>query len=148
VDLNALCAEAAAAAQAPEPGAAVHLSLDPDLTHVIADHERLRLALVNMLVNARHAVNGATAPEGAAPLVSLTTAADGDRARIVIADRGAGIDAGDLSRVFDPYFTTKRGGTGLGLPIAKNIVEGLGGTIAVASAPGRGTEIRVELPRS
>jgi signal transduction histidine kinase len=48
--------------------------------------------------------------------------------------------------VFDPYFTTKRGGTGLGLAIAKNIVEGLGGTIAVASTPGRGTEIRIDLP--
>jgi signal transduction histidine kinase len=48
--------------------------------------------------------------------------------------------------VFDPYFTTKRGGTGLGLPIAKNIVDGLGGTIAVASAAGRGTEIRIDLP--
>ncbi|HXD73438.1 MAG TPA: ATP-binding protein, partial [Vicinamibacterales bacterium] len=51
-----------------------------------------------------------------------------------------------LSHVFDPYFTTKRGGTGLGLPISKNIVEGLGGTITIASAPGRGTEIRIDLP--
>ena len=55
------------------------------------------------------------------------------RAAITIVDRGVGIDARDLSRVFDPYFTTKRGGTGLGLPIAKNIVEGLGGTITVSS---------------
>ena len=60
------------------------------------------------------------------------------RSSIVIADRGAGIARADLPRVFDPYFTTKRGGTGLGLPIAKNIVEGLGGTIAVASEPARG----------
>ena len=65
---------------------------------------------------------------------------------IVIADRGVGIDAADLSRVFDPYFTTKRGGTGLGLAIAKNIIEGLGGTIAVTSTSGQGTEIRVTLP--
>jgi signal transduction histidine kinase len=65
---------------------------------------------------------------------------------IVIADRGAGIDRADLPRIFDPYFTTKRGGTGLGLPIAKNIVEGLGGAITVSSTPGKGTAIRVELP--
>jgi two-component system sensor histidine kinase HydH len=51
-----------------------------------------------------------------------------------------------VAHVFDPYFTTKRGGTGLGLPIARNIIEGLGGTLTIASAPGRGTEIRVELP--
>ena len=65
---------------------------------------------------------------------------------IVVADSGAGIATGDLSRVFDPYFTTKRGGTGLGLPIAKNIIEGLGGTISVTSTPGRGTEMRIDLP--
>jgi len=51
-----------------------------------------------------------------------------------------------VARVFDPYFTTKRGGTGLGLPIAKNIIEGLGGSITVDSAAGRGTEMRIEFP--
>src|SRR5215470_250622 len=64
--------------------------------------------------------------------VMLKTRANGDCVTIVIADRGAGIDPAHLAHVFDPYFTTKRGGTGLGLPIAKNIVEGLGGTIAVS----------------
>ena len=57
-----------------------------------------------------------------------------------------GIAPADLPHVFDPYFTTKRGGTGLGLPIAKNIVEGLSGTIAVSSDPGRGTEIHIAFP--
>ncbi len=66
--------------------------------------------------------------------------------RIVIADKGAGIAPADLPHVFDPYFTTKRGGTGLGLPIAKNIVEGLSGTIAVSSDSGRGTEIHIVFP--
>jgi signal transduction histidine kinase len=66
--------------------------------------------------------------------------------RITVADNGPGIAAGDLARVFDPYFTTKRGGTGLGLPIAKNIVEGLGGTLGVSSPPGKGTDFIIELP--
>ncbi len=168
-DIAALCRESAAAAQA-SPGAAVALDLDPALPTIVTDGERLRIALVNMLVNARHSVNGdqsagskgpglhpadvARPPadvgrvllDPPAPLVTLKAAAGGGRVTITITDRGVGVAPADLLHVFDPYFTTKRGGTGLGLPIAKNIVEGLGGTIVVSSVVGRGTEIRIELP--
>jgi len=145
VDLNALCRESAAAAERAGEGAPVALSLDESVGSIVTDGERLRIAMVNMLVNARHALNGsAGAADG--PAVLLRTFRAGSRVTITVADRGVGIDPGDLPRVFDPYFTTKRGGTGLGLPITKNIVEGLGGTIGVTSAPGRGTEIRIELP--
>ena len=143
-DLNALCRESAAAAEAGAAGPPIHLDLDPSLPSVTTDAERLRAALVNMLVNARHAMNG-KAPAGGGP-VTLATRVRGGRAAILIADKGVGINPADLPRVFDPYFTTKRGGTGLGLPIAKNIVEGLGGAIAVTSTPDIGTEIRIELP--
>jgi two-component system sensor histidine kinase HydH len=141
-DINALCRDSAAAAEAA-PGPSVHLDLDPSLPIVSTDAERLRLALVNLLVNARQAVE-ADAP--ARPRVFLSTRPADGHVSILVADTGTGIASPDLSRVFDPYFTTKRGGTGLGLPIAKNIVDGLGGTIAVASAAGRGTEIRIDLP--
>src|SRR5207247_5047832 len=141
VDLNALCRESATAAQASGSGPAIGLDLDPALPPLVTDPERLRSALVNMLLNARHAANGS----GGDPPVMLRTACAGDRARIVVADRGVGIAPADLGHVFDPYFTTKCGGTGLGLPIAKNVVEGLGGTIQVASVLGRGTEIAIEL---
>jgi signal transduction histidine kinase len=148
-DLNALCRDSAAASEKSAAGAAVGLSLDPSLTLVTTDGERLRIALINLLVNARHAVNGAqagrTASDPTAPPVTLRTERIGACAAITIADRGVGISPADLPRVFDPYFTTKRGGTGLGLAIAKNIVEGLGGTIAVSSVAGRGTDIRIEL---
>ena len=140
VDVNVLCRESATAAMASGTGPAIDVQLDPHLQPVTADHERLRIALVNMLVNARHAVNGTAAA------VMLSTQIDIDRVQIRIEDRGVGISADDLAHVFDPYFTTKSGGTGLGLPIAKNIVEGLGGTIAVSSIAGHGTQIRVELP--
>jgi signal transduction histidine kinase len=151
-DLNAVCRESAEAAEAAGAGAAVHVDLDETLPLVTTDAERLRIALVNMIVNARHAVSGGggVAIEGAGPaggpLVRVQTRRAGDRVSITVADRGAGIDPADLPRVFDPYFTTKRGGTGLGLPITKNIIEGLGGTIGVTSAAARGTEIRIELP--
>jgi signal transduction histidine kinase len=146
-DLNSLCRESAAASQAAGPGAAVALDLDPGATTIATDAERLRIALVNMLVNARHAVNGSQASgAGASCPVTLRTRANGERVTIVIADTGAGIDPANLAHVFDPYFTTKRGGTGLGLPIAKNIIEGLGGSISIDSTLGMGTEIRVDLP--
>ena len=156
-DVNALCRESAAASQATVPGPPVQFDLDPAAPVLNTDPERLRIALVNMLVNARHAVNAAHGAAGrilpappelsdpTEPLISLKTRANASHVTIVIADRGVGIDAADLPRVFDPYFTTKRGGTGLGLAIAKNIVEGLSGTLAVASTPGRGTEIRIDL---
>ena len=139
-DLNALCRESATASQASGPGATVQLDLDPMAATVATDAERLRLALVNMLVNARHAVNGTAAA------VTLTTRTSGNRVTITVADKGVGIDPAHLTHVFDPYFTTKRGGTGLGLPISKNIIEGLGGTITIDSAPGSGTAIRIDLP--
>jgi signal transduction histidine kinase len=171
VDVNALCRESATAALASGPGSDIGLDLDPALSTVTTDPERLRIVLVNVLVNARHAVNGHESNGGASthrdaagkgpgrhrsgeakpvsdptsPGVTLSSRASGDRVRIVVTDRGVGIASKDLSHVFDPYFTTKRGGTGLGLPIAKNIVEGLGGTIAVSSSPGRGTEILIDL---
>ena len=62
-----------------------------------------------------------------------------------IRDTGKGIADDDLPRIFDPYFTTRRAGTGLGLAIAKNIVEGLGGSISVATRAGDGTDFRIDL---
>jgi signal transduction histidine kinase len=139
VDLNALCRESATAAQAG-PGARVDVTLDPRIPPITTDAGRLRLAMINLILNARDAVDGH--PEG----VSVETRLGTGWATVLISDRGPGIAPEHLGHIFDPYFTTKRGGTGLGLPISKNIVEGLGGTIAAASTPGRGTEIRLDLP--
>jgi signal transduction histidine kinase len=167
-DLNAVCRDSAEAAQA-RPGVPVDLELDPAAPAIVTDSERLRIALVNLIENARQAVDGSWAPAtsgtrtapgiataseppgiaaavAAPPAVQLLTRAAGDHVTIRITDHGAGIRDSDLARVFDPYFTTRRGGTGLGLPIAKNIIEGLGGTIAVSTTPGRGTAISIDLP--
>jgi signal transduction histidine kinase len=151
-DLNALCRDAAVAALGAAPDDSFRLRLDPAAAAVVTDAERLRLALVNIVTNARHAVDArgetAAVERGGDPDIELTTTAlDGSRVRIGVRDRGVGIAPEDVPRVFDPYFTTKRTGSGLGLAIAKNIVEGLGGTIAVSRAPGTGTEITIELPR-
>lgn len=148
VDLNALCEDAARAVRGGEgPAVSVRLDLEPRLPAVVTDGERLRLALVNILTNARHAVLGRPAPDRRGEAIRLSTARVGtDRVALEVNDQGAGITSEDLGRVFDPYFTTRRTGTGLGLAITRNIIEGLGGTIAVSSQPGRGTDVRIELP--
>jgi signal transduction histidine kinase len=63
-----------------------------------------------------------------------------------VGDNGPGIPAEALPRVFEPFFTTKRTGSGIGLAITRNIIEGLGGTIAVAASDARGTTFVIELP--
>jgi signal transduction histidine kinase len=116
---------------------------------------------VNLLTNARHAVESlalaGTGTDGvsgaarlhddaAAPFVEVRTRIAGTHLTVTIQDRGVGISPEDMAHIFDPYFTTRRAGTGLGLPISKNIVEGLGGTLAVTSRRGEGTQIRIDLP--
>jgi signal transduction histidine kinase len=147
VDVNALCADAARASAPEAGGAPVTLQLDPAVSTIAADGERLRLVLVNVLTNARHAVAART--DGSLPSDALTIKTQPlgeNRVLIEVRDRGIGIAPEDLAKVFDPYFTTRRTGTGLGLAISRNIIEGLGGTIAVFSRPADGTTVRIELP--
>jgi signal transduction histidine kinase len=145
VDVNALCSDAAAAASADSGGAVVRLELSPELPPLISDGERLRLALVNIFTNARHAVQAA-GTGGEADAIRVTTARAGTFVRVRISDRGVGIAADDLPRIFDPFFTTRRTGTGLGLAITRNIIEGLGGSLAINSKEGRGTDVTIDLP--
>jgi len=148
VNVNALCEDAVRAVGSEEPGVPVHLDLDNELGSIVTDGERVRLALVNILTNARHAVLARTAPpahpDRAIQVITRETTAG--RVGIDVRDRGVGIEADDLARVFDPFFTTRRTGTGLGLAISRRIIEGLGGTITVTSRPGKGTDVRIELP--
>jgi signal transduction histidine kinase len=146
VDINALCADAARAAR-PDGGDNVRLDLAADLPSVVTDAERLRIALVNILTNAQHAVEASPDARPGAVRVVTANGTDG-RVTIAVQDRGVGIVAEDLARIFDPFFTTRRTGTGLGLAITRNIIEGLGGTIAVSSTPSRGTDVVIELPVS
>jgi len=107
---------------------------------VQADHEQLRQVWLNLAMNACEAM-----PVGGTLVVRSR---EGDDGQVVVEfiDNGPGIAAEDLSRVGQPFFTTKRGGTGLGVAIAQRIVERHGGTLVFESAPGRGTTVRVSLP--
>ncbi len=144
-DVNALCRDAAGAVAAVQPQPAVVTDLDRALPALETDREKLRTVLINLLTNAKQAVAAGGGPANGARVTLSTLRLPDRRVAIVVRDHGVGIASADLPRVFDPYFTTRPAGTGLGLPIAKHIVDGLGGQITVESAPGAGTSIRIEL---
>jgi len=144
-NLNALVEDAVRAASAGNGRIAVSLDLDSSVPPMHTDGERLRQALVNVLGNALQAAAEADGPPDQA--VRLQTARlDPRHVAITVTDTGAGIAPEDIPRVFDPFFTTRRTGTGIGLAISRNIIDGLGGRITVNSARERGTEVRIELP--
>lgn len=124
-------------------GRGIELRLDvaPALPAVGVDRVQLEQALLNLVSNAVDAM-----PEGGR--LSLAARPDGDGVAIVVADSGAGIPLEDLSRVFEPLYTTKPvgKGTGLGLPILREIVEAHGGTVRLESRAGEGTVAVVILP--
>jgi signal transduction histidine kinase len=146
VDVNALCADAVRAVSPNGELQGVQLQPAANVPTIVSDPERLRLALVNVLTNARDAVRAAEREE-LDDAIRVTTAGGSDgHVTIRIRDRGNGIAGEDLPRIFDPFFTTRRTGTGLGLAITRNIIEGLGGTITIASTRQAGTEVTITLP--
>src|SRR5437870_2508517 len=124
----------------------VVLDVTEDLPTLWADAHRLHQVLVNLIVNAQHAMRGVTS----ARRLTLTTRFDRERDRVwlEVGDTGSGIPPEIRARIFEPFFTTKPTGqgTGLGLSLCQGIVEEHGGTITVESAPGRGAKFRIELP--
>lgn len=123
----------------------VELALDLDCDRIIeADGERLRQVLVNLVQNAMQAV--LERPAGAPPSrVAIATAAEGERAHAVT-DNGVGMDDEVRRRLFEPLFSTKPFGLGLGLALVKRITERHGGNVSISSEPGRGTRVDITLP--
>jgi nitrogen fixation/metabolism regulation signal transduction histidine kinase len=109
------------------------------LPPVFVDRTLIARALVNIIENALHAMPGPGT-------LTLDADASADRVTVTVRDTGVGMDEEELARVFEPYFSTKTTGTGLGLPIALRNIELSGGAIDVASARGRGTTVTIRLP--
>jgi signal transduction histidine kinase len=137
----------------------VHTSLARENPLCPLDVNLFKQALLNLLLNAIQAMSpetqrgaptgpavpGAGVAEGGGELL-IQTVQSKDTAILYVSDTGVGIPPENLSRVFQAYFTTKKGGTGLGLPTTRRIIEEHGGHIKVQSEPGKGTSFRVELP--
>jgi signal transduction histidine kinase len=127
------------APQARDGGVEIVRYLDPELPTVRLDRETFRSAVLNLLLNAVQAL------EGGGQLV-VRTRPSGLGVVLELIDTGPGMDAETLAKVFRAFYTTKQGGSGLGLPTARKIVEAHGGTIDIESAPGRGTKVTIWLP--
>lgn len=126
-------------AEARRAGIRIEPALLPDLPLLRADRDRLKQVLLNLVLNALQAMpGGGVLTLGAAPV--------GDLLILTVADTGAGIPPEVLPRLFEPYVTTKARGLGLGLAIARRIVEAHNGRIEAETEPGRGTRFRITLP--
>jgi signal transduction histidine kinase len=109
----------------------------PDL-HVLADEAEFQNVLINLILNAIQA-----SPSGGRVTVTVETA---ERVRIHVADHGCGIAPENRTHIFEPFFSLRQGGTGLGLFLSLNAVRRWGGDITVESTPGDGSTFEVTLP--
>lgn len=126
--------------QADEAQIEVIRYLDPNLPTVQLDREAFHGALLNLVLNAQQAM-----PQGGQLVVR--TQCLGDDVRLELIDTGSGIDAATLPKIFEAFYSTKSGGSGLGLPTAYKIVEAQGGRITVESERGRGSKFTIHLPK-
>jgi two-component system NtrC family sensor kinase len=140
-DLSALVASVAEFARA-ELGQS-RISLETELpaqpVDAAVDENQIRQALLNLIRNAREAM-----ADGG--LLKIAVRPDGDSAAITVTDSGPGISADNLPKVFDPFFSTKAKGTGLGLALVQQIAAEHGGRAEVESTEGKGTTFRLVLP--
>jgi signal transduction histidine kinase len=142
LDLRPVAAAAAGSAESTfaERGATLSPLTGPGATAwVLGDAVALEQLFLNLLLNSAQAL----APGGRA---SLVVDIDGADVRVVVTDTGVGISSDDLDHVLDPFFSTKADGTGLGLPIARQIAAAHGGSLKIESVPGDGTRVEVRLP--
>ena len=140
-DLNALVDRAVAEITRERPAAnnLIHKNFAPDVPPLEVDAELLERVAVNLVRNALDA-----SPEGAT--VTVRTRAAGGVAELAVLDRGEGVPEDIREQIFNPFFTTKASGIGLGLAISAKIVDEHGGQITLETDPGRGSTFIVRLP--
>jgi signal transduction histidine kinase len=123
----------------PADNVKVVLALADDLPPVAVDPEQMKQVLGNLVLNASQAM-----PEGGT--LRIETGREDEGVFVAVSDTGVGIPAENLDRIFQPLFTTKAKGIGLGLAMSSSLVEANGGAIGVESTPGRGSRFTVRVP--
>ena len=118
------------------------LSLEPELPDVFLDEQQLFQAFRNVMKNALEALT----PDERPGRIEISTVVSDGEIIISIIDNGCGIEKKDLAKIFEPYYTTKFGGSGLGLMIVYRVVKEHNGDISIESKPGEGTMFTITLP--
>jgi signal transduction histidine kinase len=126
------------AAQIKEQGYVIKKNYQNSLPEIMADSNLLYQSFLNIFINAMQAM-----PNGGRILVEVSSS--DHLVTVHIDDEGQGIPPENLGKIWDPFFTTKEMGTGLGLGIVKNIVESHGGSIQIVNRPVRGARVTIEL---
>jgi len=136
VDLAGIVAAVADSAVLATPGTGIEIVIRPSVPKapVLGDAEQLRQALLNLVLNAVQAM-----PHGG--VLTIATRRLGGGVQVSIKDTGTGMDRATLRRAFEPFFTTRRNGTGLGLAVVRDVAAAHGARVRVASRPGRGTTV-------
>lgn len=140
-DLNDLVSQVTAMMHdaAKDMGISLITRLADNLPQVPFDMNQMKQVLINLIKNAMEAIEGGGT-------ITVTTESRGDQVAVSVHDTGKGIAPEILPNIFNPFFTTKKSGTGLGLAVINKIIEDHHGSITVASAPGQGTTFTVILP--
>src|SRR5690606_6608096 len=120
----------------------IHFMAESEEIVAKLDRTQLIRIITNLVKNALQAV-----PDVESPRILVTVAGEGKKVKITVADNGVGIPEELGTRIFEPKFTTKSSGTGLGLGMVKNIVENYRGTITFTSKLGKGTVFTVKFPK-
>jgi signal transduction histidine kinase len=141
VDLNEVARDVIQLLSTEISAHSIETSLELDMAPVagMLDEPSIRATTLNLVLNAIQAM-----PAGGH--LTISTSTNGDKLLMVISDTGTGMTADQIKSIFEPFSTTKNRGLGLGMPYAQKIIQQHGGQVVVESQPGKGTEVRIELP--
>jgi len=138
-DLNEIIRNLVTLLEAEPHGISIKMNLDPNFPRLELDRDHIRRALHNLIKNSIEA-----SQPGSTIIIETQKMMTKDRkGKVKIQDYGTGMETEVLSRIFEPYFTTKQRGMGLGLSIVKRIIEDHNGTIEINSTPGKGTDVEI-----
>jgi signal transduction histidine kinase len=123
---------------------AVQTEFAPDLLPVLGDRVQLQQVVLNLVMNGIEAMS--SVEERSRELIVRTRNDDAGQVRVTVQDSGMGLDPQSMERIFDPFYTTKRGGMGMGLSISRSIIQNHGGKLWAVANEGPGISVQFTIP--